>query len=98
MPTVLLNDLLCEEIILMCLPSWGDQYIILKNWGKVSHVWVVVGVLYSTTCVSYTPTTTKHAAAPLAMAQQPRHDELVLVAFLTNTCQYTKGCDPLANA
>jgi hypothetical protein len=30
--------------------------------------------------------TTKHAAAALTMAQQPHHDESVLVAFLADPC------------
>jgi len=49
----------------------GDHFIVEKNWGKDSQGLGVVGVLYSTTCVSYNcqTTTAKHAAAALTMAQ-----------------------------
>jgi hypothetical protein len=67
----------------------GYHFVIKINWGKVSHGWGVVGLLYFTTCVLYNShaTTTKHAAAALTMAQQPHHDELVLVAFSANPCR-----------
>ena len=79
--------------ILVCLISWftyacclwGSFYRREKNRGKVPQGLGVVGVLYSTTCVSYYrhTTTTKHAAAALTIAHnQPHHDESVLVAVL----------------
>jgi hypothetical protein len=54
-----------------------------------------VGALYSTSCVSYDShaTTTKHAAAALAMAQPPHHDESVLAAFLANPCHCHASAD-----
>ena len=79
--------------ILVCLISWftyacclwGSFYRREKNRGKVPQGLGVVGVLYSTTCVSYYrhTTTTKHAAAALTIAHnQPHHDESVLAAVL----------------
>ena len=67
------------------LVVYGDHIIVAKNRGKVPQGLGVVGVLYSTTCVSYYrhTTTTKHAAAALTIAHnQPHHDESVLAAVL----------------
>jgi hypothetical protein len=76
----------------MSLVLMGCHFIPIPRWGENLHSGEglgVVGVVYSTSCVSYDSqnTTTKHPAAALTMAQQTCHNKSVLVAFLTNACQ-----------
>ena len=81
--------------ILVCLISWFTCACCLwgiilssqKNPGKVPQGLGVVGVLYSTTCVSYNRHTTNAAATITIAHNRPHHDESVLAAFSANTCQ-----------
>ena len=68
----------------------GCHFIPISWWGENLHSGEglgVVGVVYSTSCVSWdsqNTTTKQHPVAALTMAQQNRHDESVLAVFLAN--------------
>jgi hypothetical protein len=83
------NMRLFNLVIHMCLLSTVGCFIPFFGGGIYLPGFGVVVALYSTSCVSYDShaTTTKHDAAALTMAQQPRHDESVLEAFSANPCQ-----------